>query len=101
MENNKYVRPYLAINESAREIRYLGYKLALSAGEYEVIKAVMLSHNGITKMEIAESVRQGVKLSPSSVGVHVCSINKKARKLGGRNLIFCNKDKRYEICPSV
>lgn len=85
MEN--YRLPYLEVVDKEREVRYLGYKLPLTTGEYEVFKAVFY-HKGYADVEtIMEKVPCDLKLSPNSIAVHVAAINKKSVALGGKKLV--------------
>lgn len=94
---DKYISPYLEIIESDKEIRYMGYALPLTLGEYEVLRAVLLSPEYIDKEKIREKISSDVKLSLQSIPVHIVSINKKSVILGGRKLIGFKRSQGYFI----
>lgn len=91
-----WAHPYLSINKDRREIRYLGYILPLSVGEYKVLEAI-IDLGVADKNEIKSHVPNCLKLSKASVSVHVCSINKKALALDGRKLVLWNKGVGYKL----
>ena len=89
------VSPYLSIDEKERTVRYLGYIMPLTSGEFEVLRAVALAKAELDKKGIVKAVCDDVKLSELSVAAHICSINKKARELGGKNLVAMRRKKGY------
>ncbi len=98
MEEKIYdVTPYLAINLEERSVRYLGYILPLTATEFEILRVIALAENGIDKQTVAELVAKRVKMSARSLSVHICSVNKKARGIGGRNLVKMCRSKGYFV----
>ena len=90
-----YRYKYLSVDEEAREVYYLGYRLALTKSEICILSAILKSENGIEKAEFGDvaSVRRG---SESAMKTHVCNINKKAVAIGGRKLILCDGG-RYRL----
>ena len=98
MEEKIYdVTPYLAINLEERSVRYLGYILPLTATEFEILRAIALAEKEIDKQTVVSLVADRVKISAQSLSVHICSINKKARGIGGRNLIKMCRQKGYFV----
>ena len=93
--------PYLEITKERKEVRYLGYILPLTVGEYEVLKAVFCSDRFLNKNDIKnlidDDVSANVKLSVSSIPIHVCSINRKALMANGRKIVVYKKNMGYCI----
>lgn len=93
--------PYLEIAEDDKEVRYLGYALPLTVGEYEVLKAVFYSDGYIDKSRIRDFVPQDLKMSQASIPVHITAINKKSVKMGGKKLIGFKKNCGYFIESNI
>ena len=90
-----YRYKYLSVDEAAREVYYLGYRLALTKSELCILCAILKSEGGIEKAEFCDvaSLRRG---SDGAMKTHICNINKKAFAIGGRKLILCDGG-RYRI----
>lgn len=80
-----YVSPYLKIDTKNRKIRFMGYELKLTKGEYSVFLTV-LNGEYVSKNDIFQVVGDDVQ-SPSSIPVHICSINRKAKELCGSEIV--------------
>lgn len=81
----------LTVSPQSREIVLLGYAVKLTKSEHAILMSLMESdEEGVEIAGLRESI------GTSSVSVHVCNINRKARELSGRSLIvYANK--RYKI----
>jgi DNA-binding winged helix-turn-helix (wHTH) protein len=51
--------------------------------------------------EIVSKVFRGKEINEGNVAVHVCNINKKARAIGGRNIIVSDYGKGYRIAEFI
>ena len=89
------VFPYLAVNTQMCKIRFLGYILPLTRVEFEILRALAFSDGALDRRAIVDCASENIKISPRSISVHICSINKKARDIGGRNLVVMLRDKGY------
>ena len=99
MEN--YRLPFLEIIEERREVRYLGYIMKLTAGEYRVLKAIFNARECLDVERIRHLVSAEARMSASSIPVHVTAINKKSVKMGGRKLIGFRKERGYFIRSDI
>lgn len=97
----KFRLPYLEVAEDERAVRYLGYRLPLTVGEYEVFKAVFYQRGFIDKKKIMEIASSDARLSEKSIAVHISSINKKALAQGGSKLIGFKKNCGYFVIEDV
>ena len=92
--------PYLEIFPKSGEIRYMGYILKLTAGEYEVFK-VIASEPGLEKEDIAARLNNSAQIAASSIPVHVFSINRKAIAVGGRKIVGYKRKVGYCIEKNI
>ena len=76
--------------ENKQEFLLLGYPLHLSPDEAELVHTL--------KKKRTLGVRSFENLSPNALAVRVCSINKKAKRVGGRRLIIF-EDGAYRLNP--
>ena len=75
----EYTSPYLKIDKANRTVRIMGYELKFTRGEYSVLLAI-LEGGEVSKNDIFSMVSNDVQ-APSSIPVHICSINRKARDI--------------------
>lgn len=81
----EYVSPYLKLDKANRTVRLMGYELKLTRGEYSVLLAI-LEGGSVSKDDIFSAVSYDVQAS-SSIPVHICSINRKARVICGGEIV--------------
>ena len=99
MDLNRF--PYLEMYPEEREVRYMGYRLPLTVGEYQVLKAVLSAEpladkNAVKEITDADVTSDG-KISLASIPVHIFSINKKAVTANGRKIVEFKKKIGYFI----
>ena len=87
MENIKH----LSIGDDRNDVYYLGYNLKLTPSEYKIVlaiaKGVSVSADALLEEIGVASCKKG------NVSVHICSINRKARLIGERQLIIFENSK--------
>ena len=89
--------PYIRIDGRSGEVRYLGYKIELTACEFEIFRLLYNSDVGLNKKEIAELADKSLALGEKSIAVHICAINKKSERFGGRRLVESRRKSGYFI----
>ena len=77
-------RRFLVFSEKDRSAQLLGYPLKLSPAEYDLLYLIAEA-TYIEKAELARLVENAI--APGSIAVHVHGINKKAKKISGRQLV--------------
>ncbi len=70
---------FLIIDTCSASVHLMGYRLSLSPTEFALLKLIALQDT--------HSDSKYPEFSPSTIPVHVWSINKKAKKISGRRLI--------------
>ena len=78
----------LAINESTKEVYYLGYEMELTVTEFRILWALYNSDATVSLAELQKSIDDTKQADRKSIAVHVCHINKKAEAIGGRKIIL-------------
>ena len=99
--NNGVRYPYLRVGNDRNNVRYLGYKIALSPCEYEIIKILYCSDEPLVKSEVARRAGGELGVSEKGVAVHICSVNKKIALFGGRRLVEFAIGKGYYLNPDM
>lgn len=89
--------PYVRVDGRSGEVRYLGYKIELTACEFEIFRVLYNSDVSLNKKEIAALADESLALGEKSVAVHICSINRKSERLGGRKLVESQRKSGYFI----
>ncbi|MBQ5361935.1 MAG: winged helix-turn-helix transcriptional regulator [Clostridia bacterium] len=79
----------LQLDAQRKDFLYLGYPLHLTPAEFEIVQ--ILVANG----------RYTAGGNAVSVSVHVCAINKKAQRIGGRRLIHTVRGRGYRLCDDI
>lgn len=81
---------------------YLGYPLALTGSERQILLCLMKNHPSPIAAE--DFPLRGLALSGDPHGLlraHISHINRKALAIGGRKLIVCRKNLGYKIANSL
>lgn len=80
------------------EVLFMGYELKLTAAERAILHfLVNESDRDVAVDEITETCLGDTHLKESNAATHVSQINSKARKIGGRNMIFSPSPHFYRI----
>lgn len=80
------------------EVLFLGYELKLTADERSILRfLVQESGRDVAVDEITETCLGDTHLKDSNVATHISQINRKAREIGGRNMIFSPSPHFYRI----
>ena len=87
----------LFLNHETKEAIYLGYDMGLTASEFRLLFALYESKRTCTAEELLALLSCKKPLARGNVAVHVCNINKKARWIGGRNLILGEDHQGYRL----
>lgn len=83
----------LKIGKDRESVYFLGYKLGLTPIEYRIIAAVdECERIGTASLMEKLGMREQ---QCGNVAVHICTINKKVRAIGGRKLILYADGKYY------
>lgn len=76
----------LYLGSNKENVYLLGYKLALTKTEYEIVRALLSSRTKSLSSKLI-SERTGLSLSYQNIAYHVSGINAKAKAISGRALI--------------
>lgn len=80
------------------EVLFLGYELKLTTTERAILRfLVQESGRDVAVDEITESCLGDTHLKESNVATHISQINRKAREIGGRNMISSPSPHFYRI----
>ena len=93
--------PYLQIGDDKGEVRYLGYRIAVSPCEYEIIRILYYAEKPLVKHEIVRRADGEVRVSEGGVAVHICALNKKISCFGGRRLVEYEFGRGYYLNPNM
>ncbi len=78
-----------------------GYILPLTKTEFAILKLVRANEEYMSAYEIANRIFCGKELTPGNVAVHVCNINKKAKKIRDRAIITTCRYKGYKLSEII
>ena len=84
---------YLTIGEDKNNVYYLGYNLKLSPCEYRIL-ALIGEYGRVPVDDLAAKLGLPCE-KKGNVSVHICSINRKAKIIGGRKLVLCENSEYY------
>ena len=80
------------------KILYLGYELKLTSTERAILHyLVQVSGRDVAIDEITEACLGDTHLKDSNAAKHISQINRKAKEIGGRNMIFSPAPHFYRI----
>ncbi|MBE6684760.1 MAG: hypothetical protein E7592_03830 [Ruminococcaceae bacterium] len=83
----------LLIDKATETVIYLGYPLKLTKREFAVFNLIADHKDGISSRELLSAISPNKDIGLGNVSVQVFNINKKAKKIGGRNVIVeCRPD---------
>ena len=93
-ESSTYSYRHLYVGSTKSNVFYLGYPLSLTDTEFAILRILTLCcGNTLSPTEILH--RCALSSSVRSVSLHIHNINRKAREIGGRNLVKNHKNKGY------
>ncbi len=95
MHQSDFVK--LRLNDDGRSALVLGYRVELTAAEYEILRILSSSEAAIHKSDICRQV----EIKENGLAVHIANINKKARPITGRRLIEGNRKAEYRISETM
>lgn len=83
---------------AGKEVIYLGYELKLTTTERAIL-ALLVSQKDrdVSVKEIAGACMGDVHSRDSTVSKHISSINAKAKRIGGRTIIYSTEDHYYKL----
>ena len=84
----------LYMGEMRNEVLYLGYPLALTPIEYQILRKLVERQDGVPISDLLV-MRQGKSISQATLTVHICRINQKAAVIGERKMIMLESGKYY------
>jgi len=86
----------LDFDRKENKVYYIGYDMKLTRAEYEIL-AYLDENDEASVEELASRLSWNREIGLGNVAVHVCNINKKAKIIGGRNIIESDYGKGYKI----
>lgn len=96
MEND-----FLIIDRENEAVVYLGYPLKLTKREFTVLNLIIDHKEGISSQELLTAISPKENIGIGNIAVQVFNINKKARKIGGRNIIIERRADGYMLTPNL
>ncbi|MGM9642729.1 MAG: helix-turn-helix domain-containing protein [Eubacteriales bacterium] len=99
-------RENLAYNDvlfqSGEDVIYLGYALCLTLTERSILDFLLkYPETGFSPDELTHACIGDIHLAKTNIARHVCRINKKARVIGGRDLIECTDHGFYRMAKYI
>ena len=79
----------------------LGYTIRLTPMEHKVICLLYQNQDGISTQQMASLLFSDKDISKRNIAVHICNINKKAKRISGRVLIKGNRRYGYKISDNI
>lgn len=93
-ESSAYSYKHLYVGNTKSDVFYLGYPLSLTDTEFAILRILTVScGNTLSPKEISNYC--ALSGSEKSITLHIHNINRKARDIGGRNLVKNNKNEGY------
>ena len=89
------------IDKAERRAVLLGYIMPLTKSELEILTHINENGDYTRADEIMQAVFADKGITRGNTSVHVCAINRKARKISGRDLIECKRYKGYRIVDKI
>jgi len=87
----------LLIDREAETVIYLGYPLMLTKREFTVLNLIIDHKEGISSQELLTAISPKKNIGIGNIAVQVFNINKKAKKIGGRNIIIERRSDGYML----
>ena len=91
----------LLIDKEAETVIYLGYPLKLTKREFAVLKFIADHKEGISSQELLTAISPKKNIGIGNIAVQVFNVNKKAKKIGGRNIITERRADGYMLTPNL
>ena len=89
-----YSYRHLYVGSTKSNVFYLGYPLSLTDTEFAILRILTIScGNTLSPTEISNYC--ALSGSEKSITLHIHNINRKARDIGGRNLVKNTKNEGY------
>ena len=85
----------LSLDEKSKTVTYLGYQVKLTKAECALLSLLQSENRCIDLDELCH------RLSVKTVSVHVCNLNNKLRKIGGRPVVVFQKPDGYKITDEL
>ena len=95
-DKNDYLRIF-----DEKSILVIGNRVELTAMEYEIVKLLMTSEEGISAEDMINACFKHKDVSTGNVAVHVCNINKKVKRVTGRRFIEGDRKRGYKIVENI
>ena len=89
------------IDEAERRAVLLGYIMPLTKSELKILTFIKENDKYTRADDIMQAVFADKEITRENASVHVCVINRKARRISGRNLIECKRYKGYRIVDKI
>lgn len=90
---------FLELGKDRKNCFYLGLPIGFTSAEYRILKFLCMNDGKIIAANyiLHHCFADSYRMNESNVRVHISSINKKARAVGGRKLILCEREKGYKL----
>ena len=79
----------------------LGYIMPLTKTEFSILNRVARAEEYISAEAIQAEILDGRNITLGNIAVHICNINKKAKRISGRDLIKTRRYKGYKISEVI
>ncbi|MBR4032179.1 MAG: hypothetical protein IKJ07_05530 [Clostridia bacterium] len=91
----------LIIDKESETVIYLGYPLKLTKREFAILNLIIDHKEGISSQELLASISPNKNIGIGNIAVQVFNINKKAKKIGGRNIIIERRADGYMLAQNL
>lgn len=91
----------LNIDIESETVIYLGYPLKLTKREFTVLKIIVDNKDGISSQDLLIAISPNKNIGIGNIAVQVFNINKKAKKIGGRNIIIERRTGGYMLTQDI
>lgn len=89
-----YSYKQLYVGSTKNDVFYLGYPLSLTDTEFAIVRILaLLCGNTLNPSQLSEYC--SLSGDKKSIALHIHNINRKARTIGGRNLVKNHKNQGY------
>ncbi len=89
------------IDRETATVIYLGYPMKLTKREFTVLNLIIDHEEGISSQELLTAISPKKNIGIGNIAVQVFNINKKAKKIGGRNIIIERRADGYMLTPNL
>jgi len=91
----------LLIDKESETVIYLGYPLKLTKREFAILNLIIDHKEGIFSQELLAFISPKKNIGIGNIAVQVFNINKKAKKIGGRNIIIERRADGYMLAQNL